>query len=45
MVVVLSAHLPTGHSLFHGHVAVQATEALLLRDHACGVLNSLPTNL
>jgi len=38
MVVVLSAHLPTGHSLFHGHAAVLATEALLLQDHACGIV-------
>jgi len=38
MVVVLSAHLPTGHSLFHGHAAVMATEALLLQDHTCGTV-------
>ena len=45
MVVVLSAHLPTGHSLFHGHAAVLATEALLLPDHKCGTFHSVPTNL
>jgi len=43
MVVVLFAHLPTGHSLFHGLAAVLATKALLLQDHACGTI--YPTNL
>jgi len=36
--VVLSAHLLTGHSLLRGHVAVLATEDLLLLDHACGTV-------
>ena len=39
MVVVLSAHLPTGHSLFYGHAAVfAATKPLLLRDHTSGTV-------
>ena len=32
MVVVISAHLPTEHSLFHAHVPLSATEVLLLQD-------------
>jgi len=31
-VVAISAHLPTGHSLFHAHVALSATEVLLSQD-------------
>jgi len=38
MVVVVSAHLPTEHALFHTHVLLSATEALLSQDH---VWNSL----
>jgi len=38
MVITLSTYLSTGHSLLHGHVAVSATEALLLRDHACATV-------
>jgi len=29
MVVVIAAHLPTEHSLFHAHVPLSATEVLL----------------
>ena len=35
MVVIISAHLPTEHSLFHSHVPLSATEALLSQDRAC----------
>jgi len=42
MVVVLSAHLRTGHSLFHEHASVLATEAAAAGPR---LLNSLATNL
>ena len=32
MVVVISSHLPTEHSLFHAHVPLSATEPLLFTD-------------
>ena len=35
MVVVISAHLPTEHSLFHAHVPISATEVLLSQHRAC----------
>jgi len=41
---LVSTHLPTGHSLFHGHAAVLTTEALLLPDHACGTVYLLISN-
>ena len=36
MVVVISAHLPTEHSLFHAHVPLSATGASLSQDRVCG---------
>jgi len=36
MVILISAHLPAGHWLLHGHTPVSVTEASLLRDNACG---------
>jgi len=36
-----SAHLPTGHSLFHAHVPLSATEVSLSQDHVCGTLYRL----
>ena len=41
MVVVISAHLPTEHSLFHAHVPLSATEASLSQDRACGTVYRL----
>ena len=41
MVDVISAHLPTGHSLFHAHVPLSATEVLLSQDRACGTVYRL----
>ena len=41
MVVVISAHLPTEHSLFHAHVPLSATEVLLSQDRACGTVYRL----
>ena len=38
MVVVISAHLPTEHSLFHAHVPLSATEVLLSQDRVCGTV-------
>ena len=43
MVIVLSAHLPTGHSLLYGFAAVLATEAFAAAEPR--LWNSLPTNL
>jgi len=47
MVVVISAHLPTEHSLFHAHVPLSATEVLLLQDRVrlCGTVCWLLTVL
>jgi len=36
MVVVIPAHLPTGHLLFHARVLLSATEVFLSQDRACG---------
>jgi len=36
MVVVISAHRPTEHSLLHAHVPLSVKEALLSEDCACG---------
>jgi len=33
-----SAHLPTGHSLFHAHVPLSATEVSLSQDRVCGTV-------
>jgi len=44
MVDVISAHLPTEHSLFHAHVPLSATE-VLLSQHRARVWNSLPATL
>jgi len=41
MVVVISAHLPTEHSLFHAHVPLSATEVLLSQDRVCGTVYRL----
>ena len=38
MVVVISAHLPTEHSLFHAHLPLSATEVLQLQDCVCGTV-------
>jgi len=38
MVVVIPAHLPTGHLLFHARVLLSATAALLSQDRACGTV-------
>ena len=39
--VVISAHLPTEHSLFHAHVPLSATEVLLSQDRVCGTVYRL----
>jgi len=41
MVDVISAHLPTEHSLFHTHVPLSATEVLLSQDRVCGTVHRL----
>ena len=38
MVVVISADLPTEHSLFHTRVPLSATEVLLWQDRMCGTV-------
>jgi len=40
-VVVISAYLPTEHSLFHAHVPLSATEVLLSQDRVCGTVYRL----
>jgi len=40
-VVVISAHLPTEHSLFHAHLPLSATEASLSQDRVCGTVYRL----
>ena len=40
-VVVITAHLPTEHSLFHAHVPLSATEVLLSQDRVCGTVYRL----
>jgi len=39
--VVISARLPTEHSLFHAHVPLSATEVLLSQDRVCGTVYRL----
>jgi len=41
MVDVISARLPTEHSLFHAHVPLSATEVLLSQDRVCGTVYRL----
>ena len=42
MVVVISAHLPTEHSLFHARVPLSATEASLSPYCVCASVYRLP---
>jgi len=41
VVVVVSVHLPTGHSLFNARVQLSATEASLSQDRVCGTVYRL----
>ena len=40
-VVVISAHLPSEHSLFHARVPLSATQVLLSQDRVCGTVYRL----
>ena len=41
LVDVISAHLPTEHSLFHARVLLSATQVLLSQDRVCGTVYRL----